>query len=113
MEGTATAGEILLSPECAARLPTQILGKPKGAGILLRSAPRGLSAPAMTELVPEASDVDLAQRGCPSSSGSTSSGRAAEPEHRQVTVAFIHYDGFDALVAKGEGTPRRRRSTNW
>ncbi|HEV8057048.1 MAG TPA: adenylate/guanylate cyclase domain-containing protein, partial [Actinomycetota bacterium] len=42
MESTATAGEILLSRDTAAALPSNVLGQPKGEGILLRSGPATL-----------------------------------------------------------------------
>ncbi len=42
MESTATAGEILVSRDTAAALPSKVLGQPKGEGILLRSGPATL-----------------------------------------------------------------------
>ena len=41
MEGTATAGEIVMSPATIDHLPGTCVGAAKGEGWLLRSAPRG------------------------------------------------------------------------
>lgn len=96
MEGTATAGEILLSPEIAAAMPSSVLGKPKGPGVLLRSSPGGLTIPAPPreigfERADLASAIPLAVREHVLQG-------AVDPEHRTVTVAFIHYDGIDAMI---------------
>ncbi|MGZ4132057.1 MAG: adenylate/guanylate cyclase domain-containing protein, partial [Actinomycetota bacterium] len=78
MEGTATAGEILLSPECAAHLPPNLLGKEKGPGVLLRSSPGGM------HIVPrdgaEDATVDLRQ-AVPLAVREHVLHGAAEPEH--------------------------------
>jgi class 3 adenylate cyclase len=42
MEKTAEAGEIVVSPEVAERIPERLLGEPKGPGRLLRREPAGL-----------------------------------------------------------------------
>ena len=52
MEGTATAGEIVLSPATIDHLPGGCVGAAKGEGWLLRSAPRG-EAPSPTWVLPE------------------------------------------------------------
>ena len=46
MEGTAEAGEILVSPATAALLPPRAIGEPKGPGFLLRGDPGGLTTEA-------------------------------------------------------------------
>lgn len=97
MESAATAGEILLSPATAARLPGRLLGKAKGPGWLLRSAPvgeRGASAvdpppAALPDLEPY---LPLALRE-PIRAGT-------EPEHRSATIAFVHFDGTDGLIER-------------
>ncbi len=96
MEGTAVAGDILLSPATAAHLPARCLGAPKGPGTLLRAAPAGIAtAPDQPEisLAPEvlARCVPLATREHLASGFS-------EPEHRQVTVAFLHFDHTDQMI---------------
>ncbi len=95
MEQTAGAGEILLSPECAALLPSACVGKPKGVGRLLRSEPPAPADPTfggppevdLIELVPVAMRDHLLSA-------------ASEPEHRQATLAFIHFDGIDELILR-------------
>jgi len=96
MESTAEAGEIVVSPATARALRSSVLGSGKGDGVLLRRAPPGLScAPATLEPVSASTDLSA----CVSTAV-----RAAllagmqEPEHRRVTVAFIHFDGTDALI---------------
>jgi class 3 adenylate cyclase/tetratricopeptide (TPR) repeat protein len=96
MEGTAVAGEILASRATAASLPPKVLGQPKGDGVLLRSEPPGL--------VVDAVDVDAVMADVdptlcvPVAIREHLLAGEAEPEHRQVTVAFIHFDGVDGMV---------------
>jgi class 3 adenylate cyclase/tetratricopeptide (TPR) repeat protein len=96
MEGEAVAGEILASRATAERLPAAVLGKPKGDGVLLRSTPKGLSGewPAQEHSL---EGVDLLSCVPVALREHLLSG-ASDPEHRQVTVAFIHYDGTDSLI---------------
>jgi class 3 adenylate cyclase/tetratricopeptide (TPR) repeat protein len=98
MEGTATAGEILLSPETAALLPRELLGAAKGDGILLRSVPPGLYVPSRQA---EADDVlaDVS-RAVPTAVAEHVLAGGAGPEHRNVTVAFVHFDGTDDAVRR-------------
>jgi class 3 adenylate cyclase/tetratricopeptide (TPR) repeat protein len=97
MENAATAGEILLSPATAAALPGRLLGKAKGPGWLLRSAPRGLSSvgtdAALPAPLPDLEPyVPLALR--------ESIEAGTEPEHRSATIAFVHFDGTDELIER-------------
>jgi class 3 adenylate cyclase/tetratricopeptide (TPR) repeat protein len=97
MEHVADAGEILLSPDIAAKLPPRCVGAPKGTGLLLKREPAGhhTSVPGVTyEVEPEAvaSCLSTAVRAHVLAGGGT-------PEHRQVTIAFIHYDGTDGMIA--------------
>jgi class 3 adenylate cyclase/tetratricopeptide (TPR) repeat protein len=98
MEGTAEAGEILVSPVTAAALPPRILGAPKGAGILLRSEPPGLS--------PHRAGPDIAVSAAAAESCIPIATReyllygTHEPEHRRVVVAFLHFDGTDAMIER-------------
>ena len=97
MEGTADAGEIVISPNMAGCLPARSVGEPKGAGFFLRSAPKG-EAPAQTWVLPDLDDEAL--RGCvPLATREHLLAGAGEPEHRQVAVAFLHFDGTDELLA--------------
>ncbi len=96
MEGTATAGEILASRATAERLPAAVLGKPKGEGILLRSTPHAL--PGRWPATERSLDgVDLLSCIPVALREHVLSG-VTDPEHRQVIVAFIHYDGTDDLI---------------
>ena len=96
MEGAAAAGEILASKATAAALPPKVLGQAKGDGVLLRSEPPGL--------VVDSVDVGTPVKGVdptfflPAAIRDHLLAGEADPEHRQVTVAFIHFDGVDAIV---------------
>jgi class 3 adenylate cyclase len=96
MESTATAGEILLSRETAAALPSKVLGQPKGEGILLRSGPPTLPFQRDDVEVPITS-IDIAQ-AIPMALREHLLSGATEPEHRNATIAFVHFDGVDELV---------------
>ncbi len=94
MEGTAGAGEILLSETAAKALDPQALGEPKGEGILLRARPvtalRPVPLPPLTGL-PLEHFVPVEVRAHIATS-------AIEAEHRAATVAFLHFGGVDALL---------------
>jgi hypothetical protein len=94
MEGAASAGLLLLSPALAAALPTGNRGRPLGPGILLKG-----SAPEVERSLASvvATDVDLSA-AIPRALRETVS-EEVEPEHRSVTIAFLHYAGFDEIVA--------------
>jgi class 3 adenylate cyclase/tetratricopeptide (TPR) repeat protein len=95
MEGIARSAEIVISPETASRLPRRTVGPRRGAGFLLRSVSRGDLRPVEGRRLPGAdaiaSCVPLAVRNHLLTGGD-------EPEHRQATVAFVHFDGTDALI---------------
>jgi class 3 adenylate cyclase len=97
MEGTADAGEIVISAATASALKPSLVGQPKGSGYLLRRPPSLPDSPFLAfEQVDSA--VDLRQ-GIPLGLRAALITRT-EPEHRRVTVAFIHYDGTDRLIAE-------------
>ena len=96
MESTATAGEILVSQDTAAALPAKTLGQPKGEGILLKSGPSGLSFDRDQVEVPITS-IDITG-AIPVALRDHLLSDFAEPEHRTATVAFVHFDGVDALT---------------
>ena len=96
MESTATAGEILLSPQTAASLRTSDLGEPRGDGYLLRRAPTVSVSPVVPRHF-EDPGVDLSQ--CVSTAIRKSTGETErEPEHRRAVVAFVHFDGTDEMI---------------
>ena len=96
MESAASAGEILVSRDTAAALPAKALGQPKGEGVLLRSGPATLSFQHDDVEVP-LSAIDISQ-GIPATLREHLLSGATDPEHRNTTVAFVHFDGVDDLV---------------
>ena len=101
MEATAEAGEIVVSQATAAALPARARGAPKGDGVLLRSLsgfePASHRAPA-----PVSGSGDLA--GCiPEAIRAALAAGVQEPEHRRAVVAFVHFDGTDALIESAPG----------
>jgi class 3 adenylate cyclase/tetratricopeptide (TPR) repeat protein len=100
MEGTASAGEVLLSPEIAAVVDPALLGAAKGEGVLLRRAPGGLHVQP-DEPSFRFPDVDVSG-AIPLAIRDELTAGIADPEHRRVTVAFVHFDGTDE-IARAEG----------
>src|SRR4051794_35029263 len=102
MEGEADAGEILLSPTTAARLPARCVGPAKGPGRLLAASP--------TVQHPARDDdrwrpgAELLAACLPAPVLEHVSGGHQPPEHRNATVAFVRYEGTDALIAE-HGAP--------
>ena len=97
MESTATAGEILVGRDTAAALPAKALGQPKGEGILLKSDPATLTF-ARDDVELAIGDIDLTEVVPVTLREHLLSG-ATDPEHRNATVAFVHFDGVDDLVS--------------
>jgi class 3 adenylate cyclase/tetratricopeptide (TPR) repeat protein len=98
MEKVADAGEIVLSPQVARRLPRACVGTAKGPGHLLASAPAGADwAPsepwyepgedAVAHCLPVALREHLAYGRQP-------------PEHRSASTAFLRAGGVDDLIAR-------------
>lgn len=98
MEGTAEAGQIVVSEATAAALRPGLLGPAKGPGRLLARAP-GAAASIHATTAPVASDPAL-QLCVPVAIREHLRAGVLQPEHRRVTVTFIHFDGTDALVAE-------------
>jgi class 3 adenylate cyclase/tetratricopeptide (TPR) repeat protein len=96
MEGTADAGEIVVSSATARLLPASARGEPKGSGVLLR---RSLG-PSVEQEVPMSlrTRADLAV-AIPAALREHLLAGGDEPEHRVATVAFVHFDDVDDLVA--------------
>ena len=95
MEAGAEAGEILVSDETAATLPERIFGEEKAGGRLLVSPPGVGGA---LEPLPPLAGLDLAACVPATVRRQVADGRA-EPEHRQASVAFVHFGGVDDLLA--------------
>jgi class 3 adenylate cyclase/tetratricopeptide (TPR) repeat protein len=98
MENAADAGEIVLSAATAERLPARSRGRSKGPGVLLRRAPPGpTSAPDEPSWRPAEEEV----AACLSTAvrEHVLAGVRA-PEHRLVSVSFIHFDGTDEIVER-------------
>lgn len=96
MEGAASAGQILISPAMAAELPHANVGRRLGPGFLLAGHPPELDRRA-TDQAPATGD--LAQL-VPSALRETLEQAGVEPEHRSVTIAFLHYGEFDAFLER-------------
>ena len=99
MEGTADAGEVVVSLDTAAQLPPELLSQPKGEGMRLRRHLRPDEArnyePDPQHVPPS---VDLAE--CiPVALRELLLTGHGDPEHRRVSIGFIHYDGLDEMVA--------------
>jgi class 3 adenylate cyclase/tetratricopeptide (TPR) repeat protein len=93
LEATAEAGEIVVSPATAGRLPAQCRGQAKGDGLLLAAPPAavGASAPVarfsddeVRLLIPDLVAEHLVAGG-------------GSGEHRQVAVAFVEFRGVVEL----------------
>ena len=99
MEHTATAGEILVSSETTPRLPARCLGKPKGPGVLLAREPGG--AAEKLPLVPRPKiSPEMLERCLPPAVRAHVLAGGGTSEHRPVTIAFIRYEGTDALIGE-------------
>jgi class 3 adenylate cyclase/tetratricopeptide (TPR) repeat protein len=101
MEAAAVAGEILVSEQTAAALSSSDLGPAKDGGRLLRRAP-AVSATSATPRDPVDTAADLS-RCIPVAILDSVLSASHEPEHRRVTVAFVHFDGTDAML-ESEGS---------
>lgn len=97
MEAEATAGEVLLSPEAAASLPATALGAPKGPGVLL--ADRALASEVLPRRARPALDADVIAACLPLAVRAHVLAGGGTSEHRPVSVAFLRFEGTDALIA--------------
>ncbi|HEY6836585.1 MAG TPA: AAA family ATPase [Gaiellaceae bacterium] len=96
MEGGAEAGEILVSAETAARLPSGLFAEPKSGGLLL-NAPAGVAADESP--LPPLESVNIGS-AVPGPVRRHLEAGETEPEHRQASVGFVHVGGVDALLAE-------------
>ncbi len=108
-EGTATAGEIVMSPTTAPFLTERSRGPARGDSFLLRSPPG--DTPSLPIDPPQLDGIDLA-RHVPAAIRNHLLEGGREPEHRTATVAFLHFDGTDAIVEEnGPGDLAERLHT--
>jgi class 3 adenylate cyclase/tetratricopeptide (TPR) repeat protein len=100
MEHAAEAGEILLSPQVVEALPSRCVGDAKGPGFLLKREPPGHHIAASSHFYTVESDaiarcLSVEVRAHVRAGGGM-------PEHRPISIAFIHFDGTDeAIDVKG------------
>ncbi|CAG0958333.1 adenylate cyclase 10 [Burkholderiales bacterium] len=96
METEASAGEILVSPETAASLAPGQLGSEKAPGILLAQLPGSPEAYVRAPRPPLAAET-LARCLAPAIRAHVTGGGGSS-EHRPVTVAFLRFEGVDAMI---------------
>ncbi len=97
MEHEASAGEILVSAETAALLPKECLGDSRASGVLLQGEPPGHEA--TIPYIPRPhSPEELTLRCLSPAIRAHVTGGGGASEHRPVTIAFIRYEGTDALI---------------
>ncbi len=94
MEAFADATEIVVSRTTAAGLPKSSVGDPKGAGFLIRK-PVPEVAGGTVDVRPATGDLE---QYIPVAVRQALVAGANEPEHRQVTVAFLQFMGVDSLL---------------
>ncbi len=99
MEQAADAGEILLSTETAALLPGRCTGDSKGPGTLLRRAPPGHTEKLPLRPRPAMSYETVVRCLSPAVRAHVLAGGGMS-EHRAVTIAFIRFEGTDALILR-------------
>jgi class 3 adenylate cyclase/tetratricopeptide (TPR) repeat protein len=95
-ETAAEAGEIVISSATAAALEPSCIGSQRDIGNLLKRPPsleRDRTPP-----VGDTSDIDLVRCVPVALSGHLLAG-GVDAEHRPLTVAFVHFDGTDDLLA--------------
>jgi class 3 adenylate cyclase/tetratricopeptide (TPR) repeat protein len=97
MEQTADAGEIVISPDTAARLPVAAVGEAKEDGRLLRwrHVVEGGRGPIPARQVP----TTAVEMSVPIALRTRLTQRGGEAEHRLASVAFVKYYGTDDLLA--------------
>ena len=105
-EGSATAGEIVMSAATASLLPARCRGPARGDGYLLRSPPG--RAPIEPIVPAEAGAVDVA-RYVPIAIRHHLLDGGEDSEHRSATVAFLHFDGTDEIL-RARWRPGARRA---
>jgi len=97
MEAAAAAGRIIVSPAAAERLPSALVGEPKGPGFLL-AAPRGAEVPDAAAVSPR--DRRASWSAIPVALRAHLGSGERDAEHRRVTVAFLRFSGVDELLER-------------
>ena len=96
MEAAAAAQEILLSASAAAELDERLTVAHDSGGRLLRLAPKVRVA--QQESFAPAGEPQVLERFVPLAVRGRLDSIVSESEHRQATVAFLHFTGVDALL---------------
>jgi class 3 adenylate cyclase/predicted ATPase len=99
MEHAADAGEIMVSAETAALLPARCLGAARESGYLLLREPPNVADKLPLRKRPPIDPETLARGLSPAIRAHVREGGGAA-EHRPVSIAFIHFDGTDALIER-------------
>ncbi len=99
MEGAASAGQVVVSEATAASLPAHVVGEAQGSGFRLRRVRQLATAGGDLTAPPAERDIDLADYVPTAIRAHLLSG-GEDPEHRQATVAFLHFDGTDQLLER-------------
>jgi class 3 adenylate cyclase/tetratricopeptide (TPR) repeat protein len=98
MESAADAGEILLSPVTARKLPNSYLGARKGGGTLLRRvAPMPSTG---SQILFRSQDEAQIWRHMPSVFRARPDLLHSGSDHRRAAMAFVHITGIDEMVAR-------------
>ncbi len=100
MEGLASAGQILLSPQTAEKLPRSCVGGALGAGFLLARAPAASEWAARED--PATPGDDVIAQCLPAIVRQHVLGGHAAPEHRTASVAFLQFSELDRVIT-GDG----------
>jgi class 3 adenylate cyclase/tetratricopeptide (TPR) repeat protein len=100
MEHAAQAGEILVSTETAALLPKEVLGDARDSGVLLLREPPGHDEKIPYIPRPKMPAEPLLRCLSPAIRAHVLAGGGTS-EHRPVTIAFIRFEGTDALIEQG------------
>ena len=96
-EGTATAGEIVMSAAAAHALPARCRGPARGDGFLLRAPPG--APPTLPPLAAVTGDIDVPSY-VPIAIRRHLLDGVEDSEHRSATVAFLHFDGTDEILER-------------
>lgn len=97
-ESAAEAGQILVSHDTAARLPTEWLGTRTADGVVLASVRARASGarPDVDEVTPRIDSDDIAARFVPDDQRAPIAAGVVN-EHRSVAIAFVKFAGTDRL----------------
>jgi class 3 adenylate cyclase/tetratricopeptide (TPR) repeat protein len=95
LETAARAGEIVIGPATANAIPGRYWGDEVGPGVILKGTP---PAPSSTPVArTDVATLDVGQ-GVPLAIRDHVSAGGHEPDHRQATIAFLHFGGLDGYL---------------